>query len=54
MYMIYNHISTNLRSDVKLSKMFQTKPNQAVLFRFPNLSKDSKPESTSAVFSKFP
>ena len=53
MYTIYNHISINLHPDVELSKMFQTKPNQAVLFLLPNLSKDSQPGSTSAVFSKF-
>ena len=36
---IYIYILTNLRSDVELSKMFQTKPNQTVLFLFPNLFK---------------
>ena len=38
-------ILTNLCSDVELSKMFQTKPNQTVLFLFP--------KSTCAVCSKF-
>ena len=36
---IYIYILTNLRSDVELSKMFQAKPNQTVLFLFPNLFK---------------
>ena len=33
---IYLYILTNLRSDVKLSKMFQTQANQTVFFLFPN------------------
>ena len=32
---IYIYILTNLCSYVKLSKMFQTKPNQTTLFSFP-------------------
>ena len=42
---IYN-INKNLCSDVKISKMFPTKPNQMVLFLFSNLSKTSQPGST--------
>ena len=34
-------------------KMFQIKPNQTVLFLFPNLPKPSQPGSTCAVCSKF-
>ena len=37
---------------VKISKMFQIKPNQTVLFLFPNLSKPSQPGSTCALSSK--
>ena len=29
--MMHNYILTNLRSDVKFSKMFHTKPNQVVV-----------------------
>ena len=50
---IYIYILINLRSDVELSKTFQTKPSQTVLFLFPNLSKNSTPGSTCAVCSKF-
>ena len=46
-YYIYIYINkTNLCSDVKISKMFPTKPNQTVLFLFSNLSKTSQPGST--------
>ena len=44
---IYVYILTNLHSDVELSKMFQTKLNLAVLFLFPNLSKNYLPELPS-------
>ena len=37
----------NLHSDAELSKMFQTKLNLAVLFLFPNLSKNYLPELPS-------
>ena len=49
-YILTNH---GHGSDVKFSKLFQTKPIQTVFFLFPNLSKNSQPESTRAVYRKF-
>ena len=49
---IYIYILTNLRSDVKLSKMFQTKPNQRVFYLFA-YQKIPSQDQLAAVYSKF-
>ena len=44
-YILYM-TETNFRSDIKISKMFPTKPNQMVPFLFPNLSNSFLPGSS--------